>query len=89
MAIIILKLRPAKKQDEPDPGKPVPERFVCNMPIRLSNCFDLVGGAWVAPQPYDDSQTASDLLCDGVIGIVQTHKKLRLVNRMTGRVMRL
>lgn len=80
----ILYLRPAKKQCEPDAGAPVTERFVGNMPIALSTRFQLVGGAWVEPQ-----NTRDDNDLDGLVGIVQTHEKMRLVSKVTGHVMKI
>lgn len=81
----ILYLRPAKKQrQEPDAGAEIPERFIGNMPVALSTRFQIVGGAWVEPRPCaeDDDMT-------GLVGIAQTHEKLRLVSKVTGHVMKI
>lgn len=63
----------------PDPGAPIAEVFAGNMPMKLAKCFDLVGGAWVMPQPREAGQDLSDC-----VGIVKTHDKGRLINRITG-----
>lgn len=80
----IIYLRPAKKQCEPDVGAEVPERFIGNMPLSLSTRFQLVGGAWVEPR-----SSAQDDDLSGLVGIAQTHEKLRLISKVTGFVMRI
>jgi hypothetical protein len=81
----ILYLRPAKKQKpEPDVGAEIAERFVGNMPIALSTRFQIVGGAWVEPR-----SCAVDEDLSGLVGIAQTHEKLRLVSKVTGHVMKI
>lgn len=80
----IIYLRHAKKQNTPDIGAPVTEHFIGNIPLSLSSRFQLVGGAWVEPQPDGRDDDLS-----GLVGIVQTHQKLRLIDKVSGHVMKI
>lgn len=73
----------------PVPGRPIPERFICNMPVKLSRLYEVVGGAWVMPQPRDAEESVQSLLADGAVGLIQTHKKMRLVNKVSGAVVKI
>lgn len=79
-------LRLVCQNDDPiRPGKPIPEVFRGNMPVKLSGHYTILGGAFVDAQARR-GETPDEL--EGMVGVVQTHKRMRFVNRTSGVVMK-
>lgn len=79
---IVIHFNPANKGPVlpvVDCGAPVPEKFIGNMGLKLSGCFELHGGVWVPPQGREDGEDLS-----GFIGIVRTHERAFLVRKSNG-----